>query len=180
MSRQPKVAVIIGSLRKQSYSRKVANALIARAPPECELPDRRDRRPSRCTTRIPPAIPRRRGRDFGESCARTKECCSSRRNITALYRVASRGLPVGVVSVTPYKLGAFGANHALRQTFVYLKELLQSGSSGGLAFWTGLQHAEVQMDGRRIPMTLRITEVFRVEERKWKLAHRHADMPPAE
>jgi len=30
------------------------------------------------------------------------------------------GLPVGVVSVTPYKLGAFGANHALRQTFVYL------------------------------------------------------------
>jgi NAD(P)H-dependent FMN reductase len=30
------------------------------------------------------------------------------------------GMPVGVVSVTPYKLGAFGANHALRQTFVFL------------------------------------------------------------
>ena len=29
------------------------------------------------------------------------------------------GLPAGVVSVTPYKLGAFGANHALRQTFVF-------------------------------------------------------------
>jgi NAD(P)H-dependent FMN reductase/ketosteroid isomerase-like protein len=31
-----------------------------------------------------------------------------------------KGLPAGVVSVTPYKLGAFGANHALRQTFVFL------------------------------------------------------------
>ena len=30
------------------------------------------------------------------------------------------GRPAGVVSVTPYKLGAFGANHALRQTFVFL------------------------------------------------------------
>ncbi len=30
------------------------------------------------------------------------------------------GLPAGVVSVTPSKLGAFGANHALRQTFVFL------------------------------------------------------------
>jgi hypothetical protein len=30
------------------------------------------------------------------------------------------GAPAGVVSVTPYKLGAFGANHALRQTFVFL------------------------------------------------------------
>ncbi len=30
------------------------------------------------------------------------------------------GLPAGVVSVTPYKLGAFGANHALRQTFAFI------------------------------------------------------------
>ncbi|HEX4533340.1 MAG TPA: NAD(P)H-dependent oxidoreductase, partial [Rhizomicrobium sp.] len=30
------------------------------------------------------------------------------------------GKPAGVVSVTPYKLGAFGANHAIRQTFVFL------------------------------------------------------------
>jgi ketosteroid isomerase-like protein len=30
------------------------------------------------------------------------------------------GRPAGVVSVTPYKLGAFGANHAIRQTFVFL------------------------------------------------------------
>jgi ketosteroid isomerase-like protein len=33
-------------------------------------------------------------------------------------------MPAGVVSVTPYKLGAFGANHALRQTFVFLNMLV--------------------------------------------------------
>lgn len=30
------------------------------------------------------------------------------------------GKPAAVLSVTPYKLGAFGANHAIRQTFVFL------------------------------------------------------------
>jgi NAD(P)H-dependent FMN reductase len=34
------------------------------------------------------------------------------------------GLPAGVVSVTPYKMGAFGANHALRQTFAFLNMLV--------------------------------------------------------
>jgi NAD(P)H-dependent FMN reductase/ketosteroid isomerase-like protein len=205
------------------------------------------------------------------------------------------GKPAAVVSVTPYKLGAFGANHALRQTFVFLDmpvlqqpemylgkagelldergeikdgdtaklfdrfmlefanfierfsaapadfgafmrareaaakayvkgdveplrrmlaqadpatffspggqtlggakavaeryaadarrfgpgsttelEVLQS-ASGELGFWTGLQHAEAEIDGKRSPMTLRVTEVFRVEDGEFRLVHRHAD-----
>jgi len=32
--------------------------------------------------------------------------------------------PAAVVSVTPHKLGGFGANHALRQTFVFLNMLV--------------------------------------------------------
>jgi ketosteroid isomerase-like protein len=54
-------------------------------------------------------------------------------------------------------------------------EVLQSGSSGQIALWTGLQHAEAILGGRSQAMTLRVTEVFRFEA-GWKLVHRHADM----
>ena len=61
-------------------------------------------------------------------------------------------------------------------------EVLNSGSSGDLAFWTGHQIATMDINGRDtpVPMTLRTTEVFRRESGTWKLIHRHADMtnPP--
>jgi len=212
------------------------------------------------------------------------------------------GKPAAVVSVTPYKLGAFGANHALRQTFVFLNmpvlqqpeayisgagelfdeadelkngetsalfekimtafaswirtikaggshdfdafmkrraeiaeayvhgnaeplativtgqdpatffcpggeresgasqvaeryardakafrgpatsrlEVLQAASGPDLAFWTGLQHAEVETEHTgRVQMVLRVTEVFRFENGDYKLVHRHADQAQA-
>lgn len=57
-------------------------------------------------------------------------------------------------------------------------EVLQSGSSGELGFWTGIQHADMVMKGKkeRVKMQLRVTEVFRMEHGAWKLVHRHADM----
>jgi ketosteroid isomerase-like protein len=57
-------------------------------------------------------------------------------------------------------------------------EILQSSESGDLAFWSGLQHAKARMEGKdgEIPMSLRVTEVFRREDGEWKLVHRHADM----
>ncbi|MBV9947408.1 MAG: NAD(P)H-dependent oxidoreductase [Myxococcales bacterium] len=54
-------------------------------------------------------------------------------------------------------------------------EVLQSGSSGDLAFWTGIQVAQASLRGRRVAMKLRVTEVFRREEGEWRLVHRHAD-----
>jgi ketosteroid isomerase-like protein len=61
-------------------------------------------------------------------------------------------------------------------------EVLQKGSDGDLAFWTGFQIAKVMMKGKDEPvdMRIRVTEVFRREGDEWKMVVRHADMgtPP--
>ncbi|MBL8270034.1 YybH family protein [Steroidobacter sp.] len=56
-------------------------------------------------------------------------------------------------------------------------ELLHSGSDGDLGYWTGFQHASLNLEGHvaPTPMKLRVTEVFRREKGQWKLMHRHAD-----
>jgi NAD(P)H-dependent FMN reductase/ketosteroid isomerase-like protein len=311
------VAVVVGSLRAGSYSRRVAKALIAHAPPNlhCRIIEIADLPLYNEDLESNAPAPWKRFRQELRSCQAvlfvtpeynrsTPGCLKNALDVGSRPGNDSvwNGLPAGVVSVTPYKLGAFGANHALRQTFVFLNmpvmqqpeayiggaadlfnddgsakspdtdkiftnfmeklsqwmatvsgpgspgefnrfmetrkeaalayingdanlldalvtgnepatffhpkgdqvrgagavqarydadarafgrgatghlEILQSGSSGDLAFWTGLQHAEVHMQGKKTAMTLRITEVFRFEDGNWKLVHRHADMPPS-
>ncbi len=129
------IAVVIGSLRKASFTRKVANALIAGAPKNIQfsiveigdLPlynEDLDDAPPPAWTRFRSQIKDRDGLlfltpEYNRSvpgCLKNAIDVGSRPQGKSVFD----GLPAGVISVTPYKLGAFGANHALRQTFVFL------------------------------------------------------------
>jgi ketosteroid isomerase-like protein len=50
-----------------------------------------------------------------------------------------------------------------------------------LAYTVGYERGEVAVDGgEKRPMTLRVTQIYRREDGKWKLVHRHADFAPAD
>ncbi|HUJ70376.1 MAG TPA: NAD(P)H-dependent oxidoreductase [Syntrophorhabdales bacterium] len=132
-----KIAVFVGSLRKEAYSRKMARALIDLAPESLELEiieigglplynqDLDDEgKPLDAWTAF-----RERVRPFDGVLFVTPE---HNRSVPAALKnaidVASRpygksvwaGKPGAVVSVSPGVVGAFGANHHLRQSFVFL------------------------------------------------------------
>jgi NAD(P)H-dependent FMN reductase/ketosteroid isomerase-like protein len=315
-----KVAMLVGSLRKGSFTRKVANALIELAPEtlDCAIVEIGDLPLyNEDLDSAPPAAWTRLRKAIKASDAVLFLTPEYNRSVPGVLKnaidVGSRpegqsvfdGLPAGVVSVTPYKMGAFGANHHLRQSLVFLNmpamqqpeayvggagdlfdakgklksddsrrflggfiqafarwvetvrrgdadqadfaafleqrqaaaaayvsgdagpldrisarsgeasffppsggsvrgakavsarydkdvhlfqpgghtaiKVLQSGAEGGIGFWTGFQEAQAKLAGndKPVPMTLRITELFRHEEGGWKLVHRHAD-PAAE
>lgn len=130
-----RVAVIVGSLRKESLSRKIALNVIEQAKGrlDCrvveigDLPLYNDDLESS----EPKAWHRFRS-EVSAAAAVLFVTPEYNRSIPGVLKnavdVGSRpsgksvfkGKPAGVISQTPFKLGAFGANHALRQTFVFL------------------------------------------------------------
>jgi chromate reductase len=138
LMRSKKIAVIIGSLRKESFSRKTAKALIALAPESLALEiieigglpiynqDLEEPPPNAWTDF------RERLKNFDGFLFVTPEY---NRSVPAVLKnaidVGSRpygkniwdGKPGAIVSVSPGVLGAFGANHHLRQSLVFLNVL---------------------------------------------------------
>jgi chromate reductase len=130
-----KIAVIVGSLRKGSFNRKVAKTLMLLAPPQLEMEiveighlplynQDDDDAPSAVVTEFRGVI-----KKFDGVLFVTPEY---NRSVPGVLKnaidVASRpygqsaweGKPCGVVSVSPGAIGGFGANHHLRQSLVFL------------------------------------------------------------
>ena len=135
MAATRKVAVVVGSLRKESFNRKLATALKAIAPASLaldiveigQLPfynQDDDANP-------PPASAAFKTR-IGDCDAVLFVTPEYNRSVPGVLKnaidVASRpygksawdGKPCAVVSVSPGAIGAFGANHHLRQSLVFL------------------------------------------------------------
>lgn len=135
MPAQRSVAVLIGSLRRESFTRKVANELVKLAPPSLRLeiveigsvPHYNEDLEAN-----PPAAWiefRNRIRPFDAVLFATPEY---NRSVPGVLKnaidVGSRpkvesvweGKPGAVISVSPGALSAFGANHHLRQMLVFL------------------------------------------------------------
>jgi chromate reductase, NAD(P)H dehydrogenase (quinone) len=138
MMNMKRIAVLVGSLRKESFSRKTAKALMGLAPESLtleileigELPmynQDLEETPPEAWTEF-----RRRLNGYDGVLFVTPEY---NRSIPAVLKnaidVGSRPFgsnmwnrkPGGVVSVSPGALGGFGANHHLRQSLVFLNIL---------------------------------------------------------
>jgi chromate reductase len=147
-----KIAVLVGSLRKESFTRRVAKTLMLLAPPTLEMEiveigklpfyNQDD------DTDNPPATYKEfRGRikDYDGVLFCTPEY---NRSVPAALKnaidVGSRpygqsvwnGKPCAVISVSPGAIGGFGANQHLRQSFVFLNMPCMQGPEaylGGVA-----------------------------------------------
>jgi NAD(P)H-dependent FMN reductase/ketosteroid isomerase-like protein len=162
------VAVLVGSLRKDSWSRKTARTLIDLQPASLrstiieigDLPlynEDLEREPPASWSRLREAI--------GQADAVLLVTPEYNRSMPGCLKnaldVGSRpegknvfaGRAAGVASVTPYKLGAFGANHALRQSLVYLDMPVMQQPElyvGGIAEMFGPNGALESDEGRKL------------------------------
>ena len=138
MSAPTRIAVLVGSLRTGSYNRKAALAMKALAPPELaleiveigDLPlynedlEGEGKTPPEAWGRFREAV-----RGCGGVLFFTPEynrsvpgCLKNAIDVGSrpYGKSAWSGKPGAVVSVSPSAIGGFGANHALRQSMVFL------------------------------------------------------------
>ncbi|HJV95756.1 MAG TPA: NADPH-dependent FMN reductase [Albitalea sp.] len=129
------VAILVGSLRRESLNRKMAKALIAMAPPTLQMEiveiGQLPLFNQDWEADPPPAV-----REFKQRIAAADAVlfvtAEYNRSVPGVLKnaidVASRpygqsawsGKPGAVISVSPGAIGGFGANHHLRQSLVFL------------------------------------------------------------
>src|SRR5262249_7874640 len=135
MNKDRNVAVLVGSLRKESFNRKMARALVAmaQAPLKLEIVEighlplyNQD-----FDANPPPEVPAFKQR-IQESDAVLFVTPEYNRSVPGVLKnavdVGSRpygksawnGKPTAVVTVSPGPIGGFGANHGLRHSFAFL------------------------------------------------------------
>ena len=130
------VVVIVGSLRKESFSRKMANALRELAPASLKLEIVDIGQLPHYNQDLDDGSPPSEWMAFRARVAKADAVLfvtpEYNRSVPGVLKnaidVGSRpygksawsGKPAGIVSVSPGNLSAFGANHALRQSLVFL------------------------------------------------------------
>jgi chromate reductase len=135
MAAMRKVGVFVGSLRKESFTRKVANAIVALAPPSLDFEFVDIGAVSHYNQDLESSPPadwvafRQKVSGLDALLFATPEY---NRSVPGVLKnaidVGSRpvgkgalnGKPGAVVSVSPGSIGGFGANHHLRQSLVFL------------------------------------------------------------
>jgi chromate reductase len=133
--RQKKIALVVGSLRKESFNRKMANNLIKLAPETLKLEIVEIGQLQNYNQDLDEAPPREwtdfraQVKGFDGVIFVTPEY---NRSVPGVLKnaidIGSRpygksvweGKPAAVISVSPGAAGAFGANHHLRQSLVFL------------------------------------------------------------
>lgn len=129
------IAVIVGSLRAQSWNRKAAEAIAALAPSHLQfryIDIAVSLYNQDLDTERPPEDWRRLREDIAPADAILFATPEYNRSVPGVLKnaidIASRpygkgvlnGKPAAIVSVSPGQIGAFGANHHLRQVTAYL------------------------------------------------------------
>ncbi|WP_033289851.1 nuclear transport factor 2 family protein [Amycolatopsis jejuensis] len=94
----------------------------------------------------------------------------------------SRGEPVTVFGAWQTVAGQEGIDRLFKDLAArfsgcesYEQELDAAEVSGDVAYTVSYEHSRVSVDGQLRQYTLRVTQIYRLEDGEWKVVHRHGD-----
>lgn len=177
--KKKKIAVLVGSLRKESYNRKIAQQLMRLSPENLEMEIVEIGNLPHYNEDIDQDQPPKEYVDFrkkiGEADGFLFVTPEYNRSVSGVLKnaidVASRpygknmwgGKPGAIVSVSMGPLGGFGANHALRQPMVVLNVLLMQNPEA----YIGNAHKLFDDKGNLVPDTEKFLKNFIDSFAKW-------------